>query len=80
VAYANIYDGVVGSPITNGAGFVLADSITNGVGSAARVNFSINTASTGVIARNFGVSAATNNASSAATVGNIQGYCMEVQL
>jgi hypothetical protein len=80
VAYANIYDGVVGSPITNGAGFVLADSITNGVGSSARVNFSINTASTGVVARNFGVSAATNSASSAATVGNVQGYCMEVQL
>jgi hypothetical protein len=78
IAYANIYDGVVGSPITNGAGFVLADA--SGVGSAARINFSINVASTGVIARNFGVSAATNNASSAATVGNVQGYCMEVQL
>lgn len=79
VAYANIYEGSASTPITNGAGFVLADSITNGVGSAARVNFSIISASTGVIARNFAVSAATNNASSAATIGNIQGYCMEVQ-
>ena len=80
VAYANIYDGVVANTITNGAGFVLSDSITNGVGTAARVNFSINVASTGVVARNFAVSAATNNASSAATVSSIQGYCMEVQL
>lgn len=79
VAYANIYEGTVSTPVTSGAGFVLADSITNGVGMAARINFSFVLASTGIIARNFAVSAATNTASSAAVAGNIQGYCLEIQ-
>jgi hypothetical protein len=80
IAYCNLYVGTPATTITSGARYTYATSGAGGVGSYATATFSFQIASGSTAARNYGVSAATNNVSSGASAQNITGMCMEIQL
>lgn len=80
IAYCNLYVGTPATTITSGARYTYATSGAGGVGSYATATFSFQISSGSTAARNYGVSAATNNVSSGASALNITGTCVEIQL
>ena len=79
VGYCNIYVGTAATPTTASGRYTYAISSTLGLASSTTAAFSFQLSSGSTSARNYGVSAATNNAGVSCTAINITGTCMEVQ-
>ena len=79
IGYCNIYVGTAATPTTSSGRYTYAISSTLGLASSTTAVFTFQLSSGSTSARNYGVSAATNNAGVSCTAINITGTCMEVQ-
>ena len=80
IAYCNMYVGTPATTTTASGRYTYSASNAGGVGTFSTATFSFQIASVSTAARNYGVSASTNNISSTASAVNITGVCMEIQL